>query len=236
MNTLEDIDALVDCRGPSSRAAKMLAHIRKTLIAGSLLLIPIALTYMVLRLIFDLVDGVLEPGVDWALDKFGVDWTVPGAGVAMAVVLIYLAGFFIASAMGKSVMTWIQSKTLRVPLVGIVYSATRKLVESFSGKSETGFKRVVLVQYPRSGSWSVGFLTGLTRILQGQKHAVIYIPTAPLPNSGWVAIVPIDEVLDTDMTVQAAMQWVFSGGIISPSEIVTCNLSKKSVLDLLDLS
>lgn len=235
MSIDDGIDTFVDDGENSPLRKRMLFHIQKTLIAGSLLLIPIALTYMVLRLIFDVVDGVLEPGVDWVIGRFGLDWDIPGVGFAVAVVTIYLAGFFIASALGKSVVAWVQLNTLRIPLIGIVYSATRKLVESFSGKSETGFKRVVLVQYPRVGAWSVGFLTGLTNVTQDQEFAVIYIPTAPLPNSGWVALVPIDEVLDTDMSVKDAMQLVFSGGIVAPSGIRTRKLTKSAVLNNLGL-
>ena len=206
------------------------SHLRKTLLAGSLLLIPVALTYLVLRFIFDVVDGVLQPGVEWALAKGGIDWTIPGLGVVAAVVVIYLAGFLLANAVGRKLVGWAQMATLRVPLIGAVYSATRKLVESFSGTTQTGFKRVVMVQYPRIGAWSIGFLTAITNTSDNKRFAVVYIPTAPLPNSGWVAIVPIEEVLDTDMSVQSAMQVVFSGGIVSPSVIRTRKLAESATL------
>ena len=206
------------------------AHLRRTLITGSLLLIPVALTYLLLRFIFDLVDGVLQPGIQLLLERLGVDWTVPGLGVVVAVAFIYLAGFTFASAMGRRVVGWGQAAVLRMPLIGTVYSATRRLVESFSGTEETGFKRVVMVQYPRLGAWSIGFLTAITSTTAGGRYAVVYIPTAPLPNSGWVAVVPVDDVLDTDLSVRAAMQMVFSGGILSPDEIKTSKLEEASSL------
>jgi len=193
-------------------------NLRRNLIAGSLLLIPVALTYLVVRFIFDLVDGVLRPAIQWAFQRAGLDWTIPGLGVVAMVILVYVAGLALANALGRQMLRWSQEALLRVPLIGTLYSAAKKLVESFSGTGETGFKRVVMIEYPRSGAWTIGFLTGITSTSIGAM-AVIYIPTAPTPNTGWVAIVPVEQVLDTDLTVQTAIQLTFSGGILSPATI-----------------
>ena len=209
---------------------RITGHLRRTLIAGILLLVPVALTYVILRFIFDVVDGVLQPGIQWVSERWGEEWTVPGLGIVVAVVLIYLAGLFLTNVLGRRVVGWAQAATLRVPLMGAIYSASRQLVESFSGARQTGFKRVVMVQYPRVGAWSIGFLTAITTTVGGERFAVVYIPTAPLPNSGWVAVVPIEEVLDTDLSVQAAMQLVFSGGIVSPEVIKTSKLEVTGAL------
>lgn len=201
-------------------------NIRRTLVTGSLMLVPVALTYLLLRLIFDLVNGVLQPGMEWVFAQWGLDWTVPGLGVGAAVLLIYLTGFLLANKVGSKMFGWAQSAALRVPLIGVIYSASHRLVGSFSGAGETGFKRVVMVEYPRLGAWSIGFLTAITTTDSGKQLAVVYIPTAPLPNSGWVAIVPVEQVMDTDMSVPAAMQMVFSGGIVSPQAIKTSRLEE----------
>ncbi len=199
-------------------------NIRRTLVTGSLMLVPVALTYLLLRLIFDLVNGVLQPGVEWVFALWGLDWTVPGLGVGAAVILIYLTGFLLANTLGSKMFGWAQMAALRVPLIGTIYSASHRLVGSFSGAGPTGFKRVVMVEYPRLGAWSVGFLTSITTTGDGTQLAVVYIPTAPLPNSGWVAVVPVEQVMDTDMSVPTAMQMVFSGGIVSPHSIKTRRL------------
>jgi len=203
---------------------RITAHLRRTVLAGILLLVPVALTYVIIRFVVDVVDGVLQPSIQWVSDRWGFQWTVPGLGVVVAVVFFYLAGLLVANVLGRPVVRWAQAALLRVPLVGTVYSASRQLVESFSGARQTGFKRVVMVQYPRVGAWSIGFLTGITTTTEGERFAVVYIPTAPLPNSGWVAVIPIEEVLDTDLSVQTAMQLVFSGGIVSPDVIKTKKL------------
>ncbi len=200
------------------------AHLRRYLIAGSLLLLPVALTYFILRFVFDIVDGVLGPSIAWLLEKFGVTWTLPGVGVAAAVLLIYVAGFVFANTIGRRLIAWGRKAVLRVPVIGVVYSATQKLMDSFSGSSTTGFRRVVMIQYPRQGLWTLGFLTGISTMFK-EPYAVVYIPTAPTPTSGWVAILLIEEVLDTDISVPTAMQFVFSGGIVTPENIKTWPLS-----------
>ena len=196
-------------------------HIRRSLISGLLLLLPVALTYVIVRFLFDLMDGVLRPWIEWILGQFGIEWSLPGPGVVAAVIIIYLIGAFATLRLGRMTADWARVSLLRIPLIGTIYSANRQLIESFSGTSATGFKRVVLVQFPRADSWSLGFLTGITDAEDVGKLIMTYVPTAPLPNSGFVVLMPPKDVLDTDLTVPDAMQLIFSGGIISPSTIRT---------------
>ncbi len=205
---------------------RLVGHVRLSLITGLILLIPVALTYLILRFMFDVVDGVLKPWLEWILERFGVDWTVPGPGFALALILIYLAGVFVAFKVGHfkvghMVVGKVQTTALRVPFVGTIYSATRQLVESFSGSTETGFKRVVLIEFPREHVWSLGFLTDIVTVHGVDRMAMVYVPTAPLPNSGFMALIPFEDVLDTDLSVPVAMQMVFSAGIVSPESIHT---------------
>ncbi|MBI4202700.1 MAG: DUF502 domain-containing protein [Chloroflexi bacterium] len=202
-------------------------HTRRTLITGSLLLIPVALTYLVLRFIFDVVDQVLGPGITWVLNNWllpflGIERTynLPGVGVVVAVLLLYIVGILVANTVGQKLVVGGRRAVQRLPIIGTVYSATQRLVDSFSGTSATGFKRVVMIEYPQPGNWAVGFLTAITPTFDdGEPYAVVYIPTAPTPTSGWIAILHISKVYDSDISVQEAMQLVFSGGIVAPDEI-----------------
>ena len=199
----------------------VLRHIRRSLITGLLVLLPVALTYVIVRFLFDIVDGFLRPWIEWLLERFGIDWSLPGPGVVLAVIIVYLIGAFATFRLGRMVVDWIRRSLLRIPFIGTLYSANRQLVESFSGTSVTGFKRVVLVQFPRADAWSLGFLTGLTDAADVEKLIMTYVPTAPLPNSGFVVLMPPEDVLDTDLSVPEAMQLIFSGGIVSPRTIKT---------------
>ena len=116
------------------------SHFRRSLISGLLLLIPVALTYVIIRFLFDLVDGFLGPWIRWVLEQFGIDWTLPGPGIIAAVVIIYLMGAFATFKVGRAAVDWARASLLRVPFVGTIYSANRQLIESFSGTSVTGFK------------------------------------------------------------------------------------------------
>ena len=206
---------------PSGIRRALTRHFRRTLISGLLLLVPVALTYVIVRFLFDLMDGVLRPGAQWVLEQFGIDWTLPGPGLIAAVILIYVLGLVTALKLGRRVVDRARDSMLRIPFVGTIYSANRQLIESFSGTGAKGFKRVVLVQFPKENTWSTGFLTGITDAEGLRKLVMVYVPTAPLPNSGFVVFVPPEDVLDTDLTVADAMQLIFSGGIISPMSIKT---------------
>lgn len=199
----------------------LIRHFRRTLISGLLLLVPLALTFIIVRFLFDLMDGVLRPWAQWVLEQFGIDWTLPGPGLVAAVILIYVFGLVTALNLGRRVVDRARESVLRIPLIGAIYSANRQLIESFSGTGAKGFKRVVLVQFPKENTWSIGFLTGITDAEGLRKLVMVYVPTAPLPNSGFVVFVPPEDVVDTDLTVADAMQLIFSGGIISPTSIKT---------------
>ena len=198
-------------------------HIRLALIAGLLLLVPLGLTYLLVKWLFNLIDSILQPLMQWIFVQYQIDIAFAGLGIIVGLILVYLAGLFVTFGVGRLVTVWGQGITTKIPLVGHIYSASRQLVESFSlsEAKDTGFKRVVLIEYPKSGAWSIGFLTNFTFLDNGSRLAVVYVPTAPLPNSGWVALVPDDQVLDTDLSVPQAMQVVFSAGVVSPTSIQT---------------
>jgi uncharacterized membrane protein len=198
----------------------ILRHFKRKILAGSLLLIPVAVTYVIMVFAYGVVNDVLRPAIEASFAFFGKeDWSFPGIGVITAVALIYMAGLLIAWNMVVRMGNQIRKTIQRTPVVGMIYSSARQLIQSFSDKKTTGFQRVVMIQYPRIGYWAVGFLTSVFNSDSGDQLAVVYIPTAPLPNSGWLAIVPFEEVHDTDISTQDAMQFVFSGGIVIPEMI-----------------
>jgi uncharacterized membrane protein len=215
--------------GRPSILARLTTRLRATTIAGFLLLVPLVLTVLILRFLFNVVDGILQPAVEPVvrdlLSKLGIEMSVlPGLGVLALVVLIYVAGVFAESVVARSLIRRVQNILNRTPLVGTIYTASSRLFASFGGSWEgqaerTGFRKVVTVEYPRANSWTIGFLTGTTLNEHGDRYGVVYIPTAPMPNSGWVAILPIEDVYDTNLSVQEAMSFVLSGGILAPEAI-----------------
>jgi len=193
---------------------KIAGHIRATLVAGALILIPIAITIVLVTWVFNNIDGLLS----FVVDRF-TGRHIPGLGLLVLLIIVYLLGLIWTKRLGRRSIRTLQLFLLKIPLIGAVYGPARKLIESFTGDSAAGFKRVVVVEYPKQGTWMIGFLTGISNVVPGTTMGVIYLPTAPTPNSGWVAMVPIQNIYDTTMTVQEAMSMVLSGGISSPAQI-----------------
>jgi uncharacterized membrane protein len=191
-----------------------MTHLRTTMVVGLFLLIPVALSFVVLRFLFVALDEILQPWLRLVLPL-----PLPGAGIIIIVMLVYVAGLVGGNFLGRRVIRFVQSGIQRVPIVNAIYSTSRQLIDSFSGSTDVGFKKVVVVEYPGPRLFCIGFETGSCTNELGEKWALVYIPTAPLPNSGWIALIPQENVYDSDMTVQAAMKMVLSMGITGPDAI-----------------
>ncbi len=201
-------------------------HLRKVMAEGLIIVVPLAITFWVLRLVFNLMDGFLGPLIEDTIGR-----NLPGIGIVAMLMLVYVAGqLWELSRLSRRMIEGIQRWLLSIPIVGAVYSPARQLIDSFSGTSDTGFKRVVLIEYPKAGTWMIGFLTATTMTKDGEM-GVIYVPTAPTPNSGWVGVVPIEGVYDVDMSVRQAMSMVLSGGIVTPEEITMTDIGSSPLSD-----
>ncbi|MBI4199817.1 MAG: DUF502 domain-containing protein [Chloroflexi bacterium] len=197
-----------------TRARQGAHRTRRVFVAGLLIVVPVAITYVVLRFVFDAIDGVLQPFLEAALGR-----RVPGLGIVGLVLLVLLTGLVGTNLRGQHIIHVVQKELFRLPIVGTVYSASEHLMESFASNGATGFKRVVAIEYPKVGMWMIGFLTGITRSEDDKLLALVYIPTAPTPNTGWVVILPTEDTYDTNLTVQEAVKLTLSGGILAPAEL-----------------
>ncbi len=206
------------------------SHVSRSLVAGSFIFLPVAITYVLVRWVFDSIDGLLQPLVHEFLGR-----TIPGVGLVSLLFILYLLGLIWRKRLGQRVVRTLQQYLLRLPVVGSVYGPMKKLIESLSSDSTAGFKRVVVVEYPKQDTWMIGFLTSVCRVSTGTIMGVVYLPTAPMPNSGWVTMIPIEKVYDTRMSVQDAMSMVLSGGISSPPDIELTAMDARAATELLDL-
>ena len=206
------------------------SHVSRSLVAGSFIFLPVAITYVLVRWVFDSIDGLLQPLVHEFLGR-----TIPGVGLVSLLFILYLLGLIWRKRLGQRVVRTLQQYLLRLPVVGSVYGPMKKLIESLSSDSTAGFKRVVVVEYPKQDTWMIGFLTSVCRVSTGTIMGVVYLPTAPMPNSGWVTMIPIEKVYDTAMSVQDAMSMVLSGGISSPPDIELTAMDARAATELLDL-
>lgn len=197
-------------------------RIRATFTSGIIIVAPLAITFWIIQFVFGFLDDLLRPLID---SIFGFD--IPGTGIVALILIIFAAGAAWQLGLGKFIIEKTQSALLKIPIVGAVYKPARQLLDSFTGSSSSGFEKVVIIEYPKQGTWMIAFLTSITTTQDGEM-AVVYVPTAPTPNSGWVGVIPIDQVYEVDMTISQAMSMVLSGGIDSPDNITMTNMSTAS--------
>lgn len=211
----------------------VLAHVRRHLLRGLFLILPLVVTVWLLGLVYRLVQASVTPLV---MDLF-VRMDVPGLerwivrngllpliGLVLTATLIYLLGVMAGNLVGRRILGRVEGAILRVPLVKGVYGAARQLLNAFSATSQQSFSRVVIVEYPRRGLWTIGFVTSEARHRVPQdgrdrETVSVFLPTSPNPTSGWMLLVPRDEMLELDMPIDEAVKLVVSGGIVSPEDL-----------------
>jgi uncharacterized membrane protein len=189
----------------------LLQSIRNTFLAGLLLFIPLVATVYVLWFGFDFLDGLLRPLLKRVLGVY-----LPGFGVVATLLLIFALGSFARLALGRRIVLALEQAIMRVPLVKTVYATVKHASEALIDNRASGFKGVVLVQYPRRGCYVIGFTTGANiseaRERTGKELVNVFVPTAPNPTSGMVIMVPQQEVIPLEMSVEEGLKLIVSGG------------------------
>ena len=188
----------------------VLVHLERTVAAGILVMLPIGITILVLKFFFDMLDPLLQRPFDFVWDR-----DIPGLGLAALAVLIYLAGLIAAFVLGRRVINLAHRTMEVIPVVKGIYSTTRAAVAMLSNSSGHRYSGVVLIDFPRHGIQSIGLITARMTGAQGEELLAVYIPTTPIPSSGFLVIAPVTEVTLTDMSVDEAMRIVVSGGVLA---------------------
>ncbi len=182
--------------------------------AGFLVLIPLVITIIVFRLLYIWVEDFMSPLVDTALGR-----SLPGVGFAAFFVLLYLVGLVATSVMGRRVIDLGHNVFGNIPVVRLLYGAAKEAIDIITAASSREFRRVVFVEYPRKGVKAIGFVTGQFTDEDGKQQVAVYIPTTPNPTSGYLAILPPEETIPTNMRVDEAMKMIVSGGILVPPSL-----------------
>ena len=189
--------------------------LRRQFVSGVLVVVPLILTYVVLRFLLEAVDGILSPYLKQLLG-----YSLPGLGIITTILIIILAGFFVRSIVGASIYKYGDRFLARTPLVRIFYLAAKKLIEALLMPSNKAFKEVVMFEYPRRGAWAVGFATSKIQFVDGpygQKELIgVFVPSTPTPVSGIVIFAPREDVIPLNITVEEGIKLIVSGGIVAP--------------------
>ena len=194
---------------------------KKYLIAGLLIWIPLVITIWVLKLIVDSLDQtlLLMPAELRTETAFGVH--IPGLGVVITLVIVFLTGVFATNLLGARLLRWGDDLVQRIPVVRSIYSSVKQISDTLFSSSGQAFRKALLVQWPRDGMWTIAFLTGrpggdLANHLPGD-YISVYVPTTPNPTGGYFVVVARKDVIELDMSVDDALKYVISMGVAPPN-------------------
>lgn len=193
------------------------------MITGLLILIPVFVTYVLIAFLFNLLNDAGRPillGVLSFMDLDEIRWLtplVPLINLLLALIVIFLIGVFGTNIVGRRILATMNQLVMRLPLVRTVYGAVKQAVETLQGPHRS-FQRVVLLEYPKQGVWMMGLVatprTDSFNLSSSGTLLSVFVPTTPNPTSGFLVLVPEDEVIETDYTVEEAFKFIISSGIV----------------------
>ena len=213
-----------------SPAPTLPQRLQRLFLTGLLTLLPIWLTWVVVKFVFVLLSDISRPWVGplsyriaaWAPSTLGwinADSVQATIATVATLVLILVVGWLARRVFGQRLLAWLEALVQRIPLANIIYSSARKLLDILQTKPD-GTQRVVLIDFPHDQMKSVGFVTRVIREHgTGRELAAVYVPTTPNPTSGYLEIVPVEKITPTDWTVDQAMSFIISGGAVAPETI-----------------
>ncbi len=199
-----------------------MSRVKKYFITGLLVVVPLYMSVYVLALIVKFMDGIFIILPQAIQPESLLHFRIPGLGIIFTAVVILIAGVLTQNLLGRKLIGWGEALLARVPVFRLIYNATKQLMETFLSKEHKGFRKVVLVEFPRKGLYSLGFMTGAPGgeiKAKSQTGAIsVFIPTTPNPTTGFYIIVPESEVVALEMKVEDAFKIIMTGGLIIPSD------------------
>lgn len=199
------------------RIENFLLQLRKYLFTGILVLVPMAVTIYIMYFLFQLTDGLLGVAVART-----IGYRIPGMGLFLTALICIVAGIIAQNYVGRRILSGIEGSLERIPVVRSLYNGIKQVADVVVQKNRGEFKRVVMVEYPKEHSWTLGFVTAdftvplRSETIDERKMATVFIPTTPNPTSGFLLIIEKERIVDTHMDIEEAMKVVISGGLVQP--------------------
>ena len=203
-------------------------RLQRLFITGLLTLLPIWLTWVVVKFVFLMLSEISRPVIEPMLANLAAaanlpwlaqPWVHGALGVLATIGVILLSGFMARRVIGRRLLAWLESLIQRIPLASTIYGSARKLLDILQTKPD-GTQRVVLIDFPHTEMKTLGFVTRVMREQgTGRELAAVYVPTTPNPTSGYLEIVPVEKMTPTNWSVDQAMSFIISGGAVAPEFI-----------------
>ncbi len=194
--------------------------IKRYFITGLLIWVPLSITFWVLSLIVGTLDQSLQLLPEAIHPQRLVGFAIPGAGAVLTLAMIFLTGLLAANFIGQKLVSWWEKLLARIPVVNSVYNSVKQVSDTIFSPNGNAFRKAVLVNYPHQESWTIAFLTGqpggdVVNHLSGE-YVSVYVPTTPNPTSGFFLMMPASKVVELDMTVDEALKYIISMGVVAP--------------------
>jgi len=202
--------------------------IRRYLLAGLVVWLPILATFVILRFIVDILDQTISllPQAYQPQQLFG--FPLPGLGVLLSLILLLTTGILATNFLGQRLVAWSESLLDKIPLVRSIYKSSKQVILAIFATNSQAFRKVLLVEYPRKGMWSIAFQTSVNNdvINKATKKELIsvFIPPTPIPTAGFLMMVPKDDVIELSMTIDEALKYIISMGMMQTTD---SSISKK---------
>ncbi|HYD93737.1 MAG TPA: DUF502 domain-containing protein [Noviherbaspirillum sp.] len=206
---------------------------RKYFVTGLLILVPLAITLWVLNLIISTMDQSLLLLPERWRPAAVLGFHLPGMGAILTLLFVFFTGLLTRNFIGKQIVHAWERLLTRIPVVNSIYSSVKQVSDTLFSSSGNAFRKAVLVQYPREGSWTIAFLTGVPggdvkNHLLGD-YISVYVPTTPNPTSGFFLMMPRADTIELDMTVDEALKYIVSMGVVAPEYVVAASKNLKAV-------
>lgn len=196
---------------------------RKYFVTGLLILVPLAITLWVLNLIVSTLDQSLLLLPERWQPRVLIGYEFPGVGTVLTLLVIFLTGVAARNIIGKQIVYVWELLLARIPIVNSIYSSVKQVSDTLFSSSGNAFRKALLIQYPRQGSWTIAFQTGtpggdVRKHLQGD-YVSVYVPTTPNPTSGFFLMMPKADTIELDMSVDQALKYIVSMGVVAPEQL-----------------
>ncbi|HIB04388.1 MAG TPA: DUF502 domain-containing protein [Candidatus Marinimicrobia bacterium] len=187
-------------------------NFRSKLFAGVATLLPLYLTFFVIKFLFVTLEEMSDP----LLKRFNLD--IPGLGIILTVLLIYILGFLVTNFLGRKIFNLGERIVKKVPIVNMIYTTLKQITDTFTKGSTDAFEGAVYIQYPRQGLWTMAFISGESKTKDGVPYYHLFVPTTPNPTSGFFLMIPQADTVATGMSVEDGLKTIISGGLLAPDE------------------
>jgi uncharacterized membrane protein len=194
--------------------------IRRYLVAGLLVWVPLGITLLVVRLLVHWLDGTLLLIPEVYRPEHLLGFSIPGLGVVVSVLIVFVTGVLAANLFGRSLVSVWERQLARIPLVRSIYSGAKQLAETLFSEAGQSFRKVLLIEFPRRGLWTLAFQTGIdlgeAQRKTGRDVINVYVPTTPNPTGGYFVMVPREDVVELEMSVDDGLKMLMSMGAVVP--------------------